>query len=234
MKNMSGSQGGFLTKSIILLSLVLVSMGKSMYFGKQLGRNIMQLTRTNIERNFPDVDSSETSDDSDFVVDIASGRTSFGYESDEFGTNRFPRDWADPTEEDFEDVSEDPTVDVTILDETEEDISEATDTSDVEIDGEESEEEPAIVPSIDDGIFGLGDDSTFRIQVGTFSERENAENVWNSLTTAGYNASVSTYTDEDTIRYRVTVGTYHSREEADGVAEELRRMNFDAWVYEVS
>jgi len=234
MKNMSGSQGGFLTKSIILLALVLVSMGTSMYFGKQLGRNIMQLTRTNIERNFPDVDSSETSDDSDFVVDIASGRTSFGYESDEFGTNRFPRDWADPTEEDFEDVSEDPTVDVTILDETEEDISEATDTSDVEIDGEESEEEPDIVPSIEDGIFGLGDDSTFRIQVGTFSERENAENVWNSLTTAGYNASVSTYTDEDTIRYRVTVGTYHSREEADGVAEELRRMNFDAWVYEVS
>jgi hypothetical protein len=231
---MSGSQGGFLTKSIILLALVLVSMGTSMYFGKQLGRNIMQLTRSNIERNFPQIDSSDTSDDSDFVVDIAGGRTSFGYEEDEFGTNQFPRDWADPTDEDFEDVSEDPTVDITILDDTEEDVSEATDTSEQDTAEEQVEEEPDTAISPDRGIFGLGDDSTFRIQVGTFSERENAENVWNSLTTAGYNASVSTFTDSDEIRYRVTVGTYHSREEADGVAEELRRMNFDAWVYEVN
>ena len=230
---MSGSSSGFLTKSIILLGLVLLCMGTSMYFGKQLGRNIMQLTRTNIERNFPEYNSSEASDESDFVVDVASGRASFGYNPDEFGANQFPREWADPGEEEFEDVSEDPSVDIAILDDTEAGESATSDESAADSGATEESGEAAEQSRGDSHIFGLGGDSVFRIQVGTYGERENAENVWNSLTTAGYDASVSTYTDEDKVRYRVTVGTYHGREEADAIAEQLRSMNFDAWVYRV-
>ncbi|MCK4719179.1 SPOR domain-containing protein, partial [bacterium] len=90
-------------------------------------------------------------------------------------------------------------------------------------------------PPIGEIDTGPGDeDVIYRIQVGTFSERENAENVWESLIQADYDASISTYTDSDRVMYRVQVGMYQDRLEADRDAEELRRMNFDAWVYQLS
>jgi len=228
---MSGTTGGFLTKSIILLGLVLISMGGSMYLGKGLGRNIMALTRSNIETRFPQAGTSESADDGGYVLDMVSGRTSFGYDSDEFGANPFPREWADPTEEEFTETSEEATVDITVLDE---DGEEAT--ANAEEGGEATEETAEEVGSQSSDrsrIFNLGVEAAYRIQVGTFSERANAESVWSSLTQAGYDASVSTYNDGDQVRYRVAVGMYKSREEADRVAEELRSMNFDAWVYQV-
>ena len=234
---MSGTSSSFLTKSIILLALVLICMGTSMYFGKELGEDIMAFARDNIGENNVGVNADNDGGSSGFMLDPANERTSFGFDSDQFGTNQFQREWADPDEDELPASSDEPNVEITVLgsdlllDDSVDDGSDdqgADDSTDdpdkPAVDDEESEQR------ID---FSLGDSSTFRIQVGTFSERENAENVWHDLTTAGYDASISTYPDGDLVRYRVQVGTYHVRDEADSVAEEIRRMGFDAWVFEL-
>jgi len=206
-----------------------------MYLGKELGRNIMALTRSNIEGRFPELNTTGSEGDGEFVLEMAGGRSSFDYDSEEFGTNPFPREWADPEEEEFSDVSEDPSVDITVLDDEEEealDLEGGGDGAEAEAAGSEEPESNEGTGEERDrtNIFNLG--NSYRIQVGTFTVRENAESVWESLTTAGFNASVSTFTDEDEVRYRVTVGSFGTRQEADDVAEQLRSMNFDAWVYE--
>ncbi len=229
---MSTTHSSYLMKSVLLLALVFLMTGASMYFGKTLGRNIMALTRSNIEERFEGQDPIASEGDGDFMLDVVSGRTSLGYDESEFGSNPFPREWADPPEEELEGESEEPVVEINILDEPVDGAAEEG-----EGDEDEGEGGTAVETEEDTGsrrnLFDLGSAQVFRIQVGTFSERDNAENVWNRLTQAGYDASISTYEDDDTVRYRVQVGNFGGREAADEVAEELRSMNFDAWVFQI-
>lgn len=220
---MSGVSSSFLTKSIILLALVIVAFGGSTYFGKELGRKIMAVTKSNLETHSLKMESSNQGIGFDDVVLDIDGRGTFGFDSDNFGNNRFPREWADPEEGEFETVSEEPSVVINLLDPPSRNI----DNVDTQRD-EHPEEDTETGSGDEDG------DVIYRIQVGTFSERENAENVWESLIQADYDASISTYTDTDRVMYRVQVGMYQDREEADRDAEELRSMNFDAWVYQLS
>jgi len=232
---MSGTSSTFLTKSIILLALVLICMGTSMYFGKELGEDIMAFARDNIGEDNIGISSDNPNSGTGFTLNPSLERDSFGFDSDQFGSNQFQREWADPEEDDLDTTSDEPNVEITVLgsdlllgDDQVEDPDPVGDEATADDSEKPANEEPE--HSID---FSLGDDSTFRIQVGTYSERENAENVWNDLTTAGYDASISTYPDGETIRYRVQVGTYHVRDEADMEAEEIRSMGFDAWVFEL-
>ncbi len=229
---MTATYSGFLTKSIIFMALVIMAMAASLYFGKSLGKNIMALTRSNLEERGQG-QSSDTPDSNDeFVIDVVSGRTGYGYTADGFGSNPFPRDWADPSEDELAGVGDDALVELEIL-EGQDGESGETETRTNLFDlgsGEENQvggiEEPA--PTIEpEG------DLTFRIQVGTFEERANAENVWSRLTQAGFDARISTYREDDLLRYRVQVGDYTSQSVADAVAEELRSMNFAAWVFPV-
>lgn len=223
---MSGVSSSFLTKSIILLALVIVAFGGSTYIGKELGRKIMAVTRSNLETHSLIMESSNQGIGIDDVVVDIGGRGTFGFDSDNFGNNRFPREWADPEEEEFETVSEEPSVVINLLDPPRNNID------NVETQDPQTEERPN--EDSDTGSVDEDGDVIYRIQVGTFSERENAENVWESLIQADYDASISTYTDSDKVMYRVQVGMYENREEADRDAEELRSMNFDAWVYQLS
>lgn len=223
---MSGVSSSFLTKSIILLALVIVAFGGSTYFGKELGRKIMDVTRSNLETHSLMLESSNQGIGIDDVVLDIDGRDTFGFDSDNFGNNRFPREWADPEEGEFEAVSEEPSVVINLLDPPSHNIDNGG-TQDPQ-----PEERPIVVT--DTGSSDEDGDVIYRIQVGTFSERENAENVWESLIQADYDASISTYTDSDKVMYRVQVGMYQDRLEADRHAEELRSMNFDAWVYQLS
>ncbi len=223
---MSGVSSSFLTKSIILLALVIVAFGGSTYFGKELGRKIMDVTRSNLETHSLMLESSNQGIGIDDVVLDIDGRDTFGFDSDNFGNNRFPREWADPEEGEFETVSEEPGVVINLLDPPSHNIDNGG-TQDPQ-----HEERPIVVT--DTGTDEEDGDVIYRIQVGTFSERENAENVWESLIQADYDASISTYTDSDRVMYRVQVGMYQDRLEADRHAEELRSMNFDAWVYQLS
>ncbi|MCX6645742.1 MAG: SPOR domain-containing protein [bacterium] len=236
---MSGTSSSFLTKSIILIVLVIIAFGGSTYAGKELGRKIMDVTRSNLNSHNMTVDAPNQSDSGDnLFIDLADGRSSFGFDSDGFGSNQFPREWADPGEQDISTVNGEANVVINLLDPTETGEPAADGTTGDETSGSET---PGGKPDGHENPFDLGSgtgaeagDATYRIQVGTFSDSANAESVWSSLIQAGYDASISTYTEADKVMYRVQVGMYHDRAEADQDAEELRSMNFDAWVYELN
>jgi hypothetical protein len=231
---MSGTSSSFLTKSIILIVLVIIAFGGSTYAGKELGRKIMDVTRSNLNSHNMTVDSpSQPDSENNLFIDLADGRSSFGFDSDGFGNNQFPREWADPGEQDISTVNGEANVVINLLDPTgtDEPAPDETTGSETPADKIEGHENPFDLGS---GTGAEAGDVTYRIQVGTFSDSASAESVWSSLIQAGYDASISTYTEADKVMYRVQVGMYHGRTEADRDAEELRSMNFDAWVYELN
>jgi cell division protein FtsN len=229
---MSSNYSGFLTKSIVFLALVMIAMGTSLYMGKSLGRNIMDLTRQNIDQRFGGETPTASDENNEYVLGEVGGRSGFGYSPDEFGGNQFPREWADPDESQITTAgTEEPAVELEVLDTPSENGEETpAETDEAESTGDaEATEKPA-----SQTVFDLTDtEIIFRIQVGTFEQRENAENVWRRLTQAGFDARISTYTENDATKYRVQVGDYPSQEVANQVAEELRSMNFNAWVFPV-
>lgn len=230
MITMVNTSGAFLTKSVILLSLLIISMGTSLVLGKAMGKSIMALTRSNIQEK---VEKSKggSNNSSDLMIGMGE-RSSFGFNSENFGTDRL-KIWADPQVEQFSSVTDEPSVRVDILED-----SSGEENGSGQVDGSQetsqeiqntTEEEKK---QNDGSIFSLSGKSTFRIQVGTFRDEINAESVWKRLTQAGYDAHVSALNDANGTRYKVYVGAYKNREEADKVAEQLRSLNFDAWVYE--
>lgn len=223
---MVASSSGFLTKSIVVLSLFLVSMGVSVYLGKMVGRDIMALTRSNIEERFPG--ALDASSGSQSAFQETSGRSQFGFDPASFAPEQAPAAWAQPEADQFSTVRDEAVVEISLLPEEQQDAAEEADTQPEE--ASEKPQEERVTDS--DSIFQLSGSSLFRIQVGTFSKRENAENVWRSLTSAGFDAHITVYNDADGEKYKVSVGAYKTREEADRVAERLRSMNFDAWVYQ--
>ncbi|MFH1675831.1 MAG: SPOR domain-containing protein [bacterium] len=222
---------GFLMKSIILLGLLLLSLGASLFLGKELGRNIMDLTRSHIQEKVGEVAAAGVKEDN-YMLDVVGTRSDFGYNPDEFGANQFNRGWADPHEDNFSTVSDEPEVAITLLPENTGEEGSATETGTDGTEKSTGEEKPATEKN-NETIFEFGSPVTYRIQVGSFSDRTNAESIWRRLTQAGFDASVSVENDGDNVQYRVIVGVYTSREQADKDAERLRAMNFDAWVYQL-
>lgn len=62
---------------------------------------------------------------------------------------------------------------------------------------------------------------TFRVQVGTFVSRDNADNLAADLKRRGYSARVKVVESEGRTLYRVQIGEYKNREDADKLSEEL-------------
>src|SRR3990172_3167767 len=124
---MSSASTGFLVKSIIMLGLVLVLMVVSMFFGKELGRNVMALTESNINQNFSGGQNGAGDENNgDFVIQLENGRGSFDFDPTNFGGTQFPKDWADPPQGEFTAVEEEPAVDITILENTDDSVPEDT------------------------------------------------------------------------------------------------------------
>ncbi|HEX9744862.1 MAG TPA: SPOR domain-containing protein [bacterium] len=227
---MASASTGFMVKSIILLTLVIVLMGASMFLGKAVGRSVMAFTEDKIQET-PGMNDSGN-DTSEFVTEVLEGnRSSFGYDPANAGQIQFSREWADPEESELSTVAEEGNiVEITIHEPSlEGDDTGGTDLLDSGTDEDQGQEGSSAGSS----IFELGDSSVYRIQVGMYGDNENAESVWRRLTQAGFDASVSTFADNGETKYRVWVGSYHLREEADSVAEQMRSLNFDAWVYQV-
>jgi cell division septation protein DedD len=65
----------------------------------------------------------------------------------------------------------------------------------------------------------------FKVQVGAFSERANAERVVAQLKEAGYEAVIMSGPP-----FRVQTGAFSSQENADRLAQELRQKGFEAIV----
>lgn len=70
-----------------------------------------------------------------------------------------------------------------------------------------------------------GTTALFKVQVGAFSERANAERVVAQLKEAGYEAMIITGPP-----HRVQTGAFSSQENAERLAQELRQKGFEAIV----
>jgi cell division protein FtsN len=196
----------------------------------------MSLARTNIQERFPDNKPGENSNGGDLMAGSLGDRTGFGFDAANSNQEQFQAGWADPADDSFSTVSEEPNVSIEVLsDQPGQDGKPPADESGGTTGDETKPSDSTGKPAETDqngGIFNLSDSPVFRIQVGTFGTEQNAESVWRRLTQAGYDAHISAFTDADGTKYKVHVGSYRSREDADKVAEDLRSMNFDAWVYE--
>ena len=225
---MFNSSSGFLARSVIVLSLLLIAMGVSLFLGKALGRSIMDLTKSNIEKHFPNGENGQPGQTGGAVADAGS-RSDFGFDANSFAPDQTSRDFANPDENQFSTVNDEPNVTV-------EDLSnqpaEAGQNSTGQ--GQDVGSENGGKPKNDNeaGIFDLSGSTIYQIQVGSYDSEANAESVWRRLIEAEYDAHVSSSTDTAGTKYKVYVGPFKSREEADKVAERLRSMNFSAWVVE--
>lgn len=67
----------------------------------------------------------------------------------------------------------------------------------------------------------------FKVQVGAFSEKDNAERLAKELKSKGYNVYI--YQDK---LYKVQVGAFAKRENAEKLGEELRAKGYNTFIYE--
>lgn len=71
--------------------------------------------------------------------------------------------------------------------------------------------------------------SSFRVQVGSFATRENAQKTASELTDLGYSATVT----EDGGRFQIQLGTYQDQEGALALAEEVTQRGYAVVVRKV-
>lgn len=76
-------------------------------------------------------------------------------------------------------------------------------------------------------------DVFYRVQVGAFNEKSNADNLAKKLEKAGYDALVVTVKQDSKVFYRVQVGAFNEKANADALAKRLENDGYDAIVVEV-
>ena len=76
-------------------------------------------------------------------------------------------------------------------------------------------------------------DVFYRVQVGAFNEKSNADNLAKKLEKAGYDALVVTVKQDSKVFYRVQVGAFNEKANADALAKRLENDGYDTIVVEV-
>lgn len=78
----------------------------------------------------------------------------------------------------------------------------------------------------------LPDAGSFKIQVGIFLERDNAQDLSMELSQKGYPSNFEMIAHPDTTYYRVYVGPFGSRQQAQNTVSELRDQGYQVFVVE--
>lgn len=87
-------------------------------------------------------------------------------------------------------------------------------------------ESPSVTTSSPDGSVASAADPDFRVQVGAFRLRANAEVLVKQLGRDGFRASIRQTSD----LYKVQVGPFHDRKDANRLAKELKAKRYDVFV----
>jgi cell division protein FtsN len=72
--------------------------------------------------------------------------------------------------------------------------------------------------------------ASYRVQVGIYLNRENANQVVQTLRSSGFQAAIVPFQRDGSTVYRVQVGVYKNKETADTVAKSVRDKGFEAYV----
>lgn len=87
---------------------------------------------------------------------------------------------------------------------------------------DKEKEKPAEQPKVTGG--------TYRVQIGIYQNRENANQVAQTLRASGFQAAIVPFQRDGNTVYRVQVGVYRNKETADTVAKSVRDKGFEAYV----
>jgi hypothetical protein len=200
------------TRGIIILTVLLLSVTVSFFMGRILGNELMTSGREQLEPF-----TSPTGEDAEAETAFAGHTQSpYGYEGPT--SDRFPLSMASTEDEDA--ASSDTHI-ITIG------PIESSDDS-----GESSDEEAEMSDlfSLDEAQSSEGA-HLFRVQVGVFQVRENADSLAAALRKEAYNAYTQEVVFESgEVRWKVYVGPFSTLEDANVTAEELRDGNYDCYV----
>lgn len=70
----------------------------------------------------------------------------------------------------------------------------------------------------------------YRVQVGVFSQRENAEKLVGDLKAKGFDGVIKVVTENEKVTYRVQVGAFSKKENADALLNDLKANGFDGFI----
>lgn len=69
----------------------------------------------------------------------------------------------------------------------------------------------------------------YKVLVGTFENRDNAENLYKLLKEDSYDPYIEAVVEGEITHYRVQIGAFHNVDNANSLAEELRKKGYNAW-----
>lgn len=69
----------------------------------------------------------------------------------------------------------------------------------------------------------------YKVYLGTFSSKENAENIYLKLKSDGYEPYIEEIVKDNVTSYRVQIGAFRNIDNANALAEELRKKGYNAW-----
>lgn len=205
----------FYLRTVILMAFLIASIVFSFVLGRKFGYFLMGDLQ-NDEKVMAVVEQSDRK--SDDYSPLVSSR--FQYNPDEFPNSEYNQSTPQRPEE--EDVLEEAArVDMTYAGSSEStenmfDLGEKAPEEETIAETTETEEE---TPS----------NLLYKVLVGTFESRDNAENLYKLLKEDNYDPYIEAVVEGDVTHYRVQIGAFHNVDNANSLAEELRKKGYNAW-----
>ena len=71
----------------------------------------------------------------------------------------------------------------------------------------------------------------YKVLVGTYKQKENAEAIYTKLKDEGYDPYIEAIEKDNETVYRVQIGAFKNIDNANSLAEELRKKGYNAWTH---
>ncbi len=193
------------TRGMIILTVLILSVVVSFFLGRILGFELMNSSKAQLGEHISEADEPVENEP------ILAGHT------------QAPYAYNGPTSEHF------PLSMGTIPEEGDSSASAVVSIEPVTAAG--GDEDPGSIFSLDVGASDEENKQLYRIQIGVFALKTNAENLMADLRKESFSAYIQEVEYETgELYWKVYVGPFQTQEEANKVADDLRERNYDAHV----
>jgi hypothetical protein len=192
------------TRGMIILTVLLLSTVVSFFMGRILGNELMNSGKEQLG-DFIDTQDADAENEP-----ILAGHTQPAYEYEGPTTERFPL-----SEGTIPDTNPSGSAAVTIE----------------PVDSSGGDQENSDIFSLDEGSLSEDTQRLFRIQIGVFALKQNAEDLMADLRKESFSAYIQEVEyNPGEVYWKVYVGPFQTQEAANEVADDLRERNYDAHV----
>jgi cell division protein FtsN len=204
----------FYLRTAILMAFLIASIVFSFALGRKFGYFLMGDLQ-NDEKLMAVVDQSDKKDNE--YSPLVSSR--FKYNPDEFPSSEYNQSISERPEE-GDVLEETARVEMTYAGSSEstENLFDLGEKTPVETTGDK--------PKTDDETTS---NLLYKVLVGTFESRDNAENLYKLLKEDNYDPYIEAVVEGEVTHYRVQIGAFHNVDNANSLAEELRKKGYNAW-----